>query len=1024
MRLNTFFYTVSLALLLAVNLPAQTVRVIFVSGQAELQRPDEAAPHPVMKGESVIVGTRISTGADGRVVLTPMPGVKSIIAPNTVIVLESASDSQTSPTEVKHQAVIDLKVGSVVSDLQKQPGATFDYSIRTPRGLAGARGTTFTVGLNDAGIQTIIVSHGTITLNLADGRTVSLTMGQVSITQPGGGTANGGKSSDLSAEDQALAEASMTATLQALADAVEQGVELQGDALANALATAESLGIKIPDDLKQRVQTLIDNPPAPKVTDPDPIMDTELPPDDVLNPDTVDTEVLPPDLTSEQQEVFRSLSPEAKAVILKLADHAITVAVLTPDTDTGLTLANADIVRNLAALVTLKNTDPTGYELFLELAGYNAVMPASVPRGVNGGNLLPFLDSAPGPTEWSVAAFSRTAAMWNSTDEGALTSGQKRDLVSLGAGQIVMDRSAGYLSALLDTFNALDQPQRDALQSAGWGKYLDGVANNPTTYSLTAALDIISAYTPAQLTALKDFNIGFQEVLEGENNYQPVGALLTAVGTALGDDVTTLRQMSANGNILELYFKNEISPEALASRFAEAVAYFKALPADQQKAIRELGVGTMLLVSPPNDILGYAGDTSFTSGERVAEILAFYTSLPTDADRETLRDMSVFQDPSGIEFFSYGAFNSGLLTSAITAYKDLNTRTRDYLASEANHYSFFQLFVGNSPVGPPSIIPTLSDGPMSPSYRSLVLINALLDGLTEDQYGALLDLDAGRAIFEVAHLGDSAEDTTVATSLPSLTTFLDFYNTGLGNTQKSTLRELGIVGEDNIAFLGSDPADHTGLGRLLTAYSELSGTLRAQTEKLDENSVYYTHFGNSEEIKDRSYFFPYGETQTTLYNVSFEAAGDLYVGATKYLVIDNTYDEGVTFTTAYQGNLALRASNLIDLTSTTFSSGVRTITMEAATINLTNINFPGGAGVYLNSKLGGTSNGTDGSGKYPHFGSSAYGRVNFIGGVSYGGNPITNTSEFDAHGADVHIGTLANPKTPFTNPPPSTPVLN
>ncbi len=1023
MRLNTFFYTVSLALLLAVNLPAQTVRVIFVSGHAELQRPDEAAAHAVVKGESVIIGTRISTGADGRVVLTPMPGVKSMIAPNTVIVLESASDTQTSPTEVKHQAVIDLKVGSVVSDLNKQPGATFDYSIRTPRGLAGARGTTFTVGLKD-GIQTIIVSHGTIVLNFTDGRTVSLTMGQVSITQPGGGTSQSGKTSELSAEDQALAETSMTTTLEALANATEEGTELQGDALANALATAESLGIKIPDELKLRVQNLIDHPPVKQLTDPDPTTDPTLPPPRVLDEAAVDP--IPPDLTAEQTTVFRSLSPDAQAVILQLADHGITVAVLTPDTDTGLPLTNADIVRNLTALIALKKSDPHGYDLFLELAGSNYFQPASIHRDVNGGDLLPFLDNAPSPTEWSAAAFSRAAAMWNSTGEGSLTSSQKRDLVVLGAGQIVMDRSASYLAALLD---ALSPSDFDNMQSAGWGKYLDGIANNPTENSLTAALGIIGTYdNPDLLAAIKDFKITPGEILQGQSMERPVDELLLALGTLGKDNLTTLHQMSASGDILDFYFKAEISPETLASRFAEAVAYFKELPADQQKAIRELGVGTMLLVSPPNDPIG---ESSITSGQRVTEIVAFYTSLPTDADRESLRDMSVFQDPFAISFLLQGSFNSELLTDAITAYKGLSDRTKTYIASETNKYSFFQLFLASGP----HVINTLivnTDGPPPPPPRTLALIDALLGKLTDPQYSALLDIDGARAIFEIGHLGDSSEDTNVDTAYKNLKTFLDFYNTDLGNSQKATLRELGIVGDDSVAFLGSDPADKTGLGRLLTAYAALSGSLRASTERLNETIPdgigFGQHFGNSDEIKDRSYFFPYGETQTPALTISFEAAGDLYVGATKYLVIDGTGDINTTFTVASGGNLALRASNLIDLTSTTFSAGVRTITMEAATINLTNIDFPGGAGVYLNSLYGGTSNGTasfgdqeTNKGKYPHFGSSAYGRVNFIGGVSSGGNPITNTSEFDAHGTNIHIGTLTNPVTPLTNPPPSTP---
>ena len=77
MKFSSLLAIVGLTLISVLSLPAQTVRVIFSSGEASMQRPDESALRPVVKGETVIIGTRIVTGADGRVVLTPMPGVKS-----------------------------------------------------------------------------------------------------------------------------------------------------------------------------------------------------------------------------------------------------------------------------------------------------------------------------------------------------------------------------------------------------------------------------------------------------------------------------------------------------------------------------------------------------------------------------------------------------------------------------------------------------------------------------------------------------------------------------------------------------------------------------------------------------------------------------------------------------------------------------------------------------------------------------------------------------------------------------------
>ncbi|HEY9248009.1 MAG TPA: FecR domain-containing protein, partial [Rariglobus sp.] len=243
MRLSTLFAILGLALVMTLGLPAQTVRVIFVSGQASLQRPDEASLRPAVKGETVIIGTRIVTGADGRLVLTPMPGVKSIITPNTTILLESSAETRTSDTNVTHQAVIELKEGAVVSDLQKPEGVTYDYSIRTARGLAGARGTTFTVGINAAGIQTVVVAHGVISINFTDGRQATLALGHLSITRSTGDTQSVANVGELPEADQKIAKNWTEITLTALADALENGIEVDPAALNNALDAAKSLGI-------------------------------------------------------------------------------------------------------------------------------------------------------------------------------------------------------------------------------------------------------------------------------------------------------------------------------------------------------------------------------------------------------------------------------------------------------------------------------------------------------------------------------------------------------------------------------------------------------------------------------------------------------------------------------------------------------------------------------------------------------------------------------------------------------------
>lgn len=310
MRLTKLIAILGFAFLTALALPAQTVRVIFTSGAASIQRPDEAGPRPIVKGESVIIGSRIITGTDGRVVLTPMPGVKSIITPNTTLTLESSSETKTSDTNVTHQAVLDLKEGAVVSDLQKPEGVTYDYNIRTARGLAGARGTTFTVGINAAGIQTIVVAHGTISLNFTDGRQVSVSIGRLSITTPAGETKTVGNVSELTPSEKAVAQNWTETTIGAIASAIESGVEVDAEALQNALATAESLGITLPPELQALVDRVLALLAIPTKTTGN--TDTETVKDAVVENQTILTgfasiEAYVASLTQEQKDAFTSL---------------------------------------------------------------------------------------------------------------------------------------------------------------------------------------------------------------------------------------------------------------------------------------------------------------------------------------------------------------------------------------------------------------------------------------------------------------------------------------------------------------------------------------------------------------------------------------------------------------------------------------------------------------------------------------------------------------------------------------------
>jgi hypothetical protein len=108
-----------------------------------------------------------------------------------------------------------------------------------------------------------------------------------------------------------------------------------------------------------------------------------------------------------------------------------------------------------------------------------------------------------------------------------------------------------------------------------------------------------------------------------------------------------------------------------------------------------------------------------------------------------------------------------------------------------------------------------------------------------------------------------------------------------------------------------------------------------------------------------------------------------------------------SFDISGKGGFGIYAQDEINVNGLTFAGAgtAEYIYMEARTVNLSNIDFPTGSKVDLLSELGPINS------KYPNFGSTVAGRVNFIEAVSYGGaaNAMTDTATFEEFGANIQI---------------------
>lgn len=925
MSLKSCLCLIGLTLALALSLPAQTVRVLLVAGTADITPAGETVARPIAKGEAVTAGSIITTGDDGRVVLTPMPGVKSIITPNSTITLESVSEQQAGTTTA-YSAVLDLKVGAVVSDLNKPEDVTYDYSIRTPRGLAGARGTTFTVGVNPAGIATIVVAHGTITLTFIDGRTASLTPGKVSITRPNGTTIEADKISDLSPEDQAIANNWTEITLEAINAAVESGVELTPETIQNVQDTAESLGLELSDQsqtllqqLQERLENIEDTAPQEKNKDATDII--------TRSDDTEDTplDAFRAGLTAAQLATFNQLDQINQDLLVSINDSVITAAALAGDDITGVRFTNLDLRVNLTAISKLS---PAGLA-FLKAAGGNN------------------LQTGPGPSDWSAGSFDRSAASWN-----ALSSADRSLLLAFGATEAVMDRSATFLGAFINGVRDLPSNQRTAIIETGWG-YVLFEEYFQDNYYTDQAISLAVNLTPTQRSLIKFFDLSVYDVTYTESSLADQLDQLLALSSTQRDQ---LRKLDLGQSLL---YHDTATLTTLLNRVA-------ALGADQRQAVLELGLGKYFGYMN-GETLQLESGGSTTVAARLQSIINAYLGM-SSARREALRDARLFD--SYYSYLQAEEIDPANLALVIDVFLGLPARTRAVIAG-SHDYSLLDLL----------------DTQSESSYRNLESFAALVAGLSDAELETLRDIEGDNILFRGLIYDGNA--------LSKIKSAISFYN-GLSILQKFTLRELGILQEYDLSWL---TVNKEGLSRLLASYSQLPGTLRAGT-----TFVNYTSSGTT--IDSPSVFV--SNAYYDFYDVSFVTSGtQLHVGAIKDLVIQgNNYleQDPKTFTTGPNGSLFLRASDLIDLTDVNFHTNIRSITMEAATINLFNVSFNNNTNIALNSRLGGN----------PNFGSSASGRVNFIQGVTYAGHLLDNQDQFDTYGKNIKIGTLANPAKPGT----------
>jgi len=163
-------------------------QAIILKVQGTVQSVAEGqAPVALKVGDKLPQGATIQTGADSLVAVQAFNGAVALITANSKVNLEKLSVTASGGVVTKQTALLNLKVGGIISYIDPANHDINDYAIRTPQGVAAARGTVFIVGVNSSGFAMLIVKDSAVTFTNSAGQSVTVHPGETVTVNPSTG---------------------------------------------------------------------------------------------------------------------------------------------------------------------------------------------------------------------------------------------------------------------------------------------------------------------------------------------------------------------------------------------------------------------------------------------------------------------------------------------------------------------------------------------------------------------------------------------------------------------------------------------------------------------------------------------------------------------------------------------------------------------------------------------------------------------------------------------------------------------
>jgi len=214
--------------------PVEAVISSF-EGSVTFSAPGSNVAIPAVVGQKLPEGSTIITAEGATVLIQSYEGIQTGLGPKSTAVIGTHSVN----SEGVRTAVIDLKTGTTVSVLDPSKRKINNYGVRTPKGVAAARGTTYSTTFDGISVVVDTVT-GKVSFSTPSGSDVSVGAGTSTDSATG-------KVTELTASNTTPAQkTALLLTLKVVA-AIAQAFPAEAGRLEAVIALSKNVGISDKD---------------------------------------------------------------------------------------------------------------------------------------------------------------------------------------------------------------------------------------------------------------------------------------------------------------------------------------------------------------------------------------------------------------------------------------------------------------------------------------------------------------------------------------------------------------------------------------------------------------------------------------------------------------------------------------------------------------------------------------------------------------------------------------------------------